>query len=49
MVHKENGGVYLTGIQVKEEIIEEDPNGDARRLPRTEDARLKREIKRCLS
>lgn len=48
MVHKENGGVYLTGIQVKEEIIEEDPNGDARRLPRTEDARLKREIQKVL-
>lgn len=48
MVHKENGGVYLTGIQVKEEIIEEDPNGDARQLPRTEDARLKREIQKVL-
>lgn len=48
MVHKENGGVYLSGIQVKEEMVEEDPNGDARKLPRTEKARLKREIQKLL-
>jgi hypothetical protein len=48
MVHKETGDVYLTGIQVKEEIVEEDPNGDARQLPRTRDAQLKREVQKVL-
>ena len=48
MVHKDNGGVYLTGIQIKEEMVEEDPNGDARQLPRTKEARLKREIQKAL-
>lgn len=48
MVHKETGDVYLTGIQVKEEIVEEDPNGDARQSPRKKKAQLKREVQKVL-
>jgi hypothetical protein len=33
---------------VKEEIVEEDPNGDARQLPRTMKAQLKREVQKVL-
>jgi hypothetical protein len=48
MVHKENGGVYLTGILVKEEILERDPNGDQKLSKRSPKSQLKREIQKEL-
>lgn len=48
LVHRETGDIYISGIQVKEEIIERDPNGDARQNKRTPKALLKSEIKKVL-
>jgi len=48
MVHKENGGVYLTGILVKEEILERDPNGDQKLSKRSLRSQLKREVQKVL-
>lgn len=32
LVHKKTGDLYLTGVLISEEIIERDPNGDARKV-----------------
>lgn len=44
-VHKENEGVYISGLLISEEIVEKDPNGDARKDKPTENSLLKKAIK----
>ena len=48
MVHKENGGVYLSGVLVSEEIIERDPNGDVNKREDTLERKLIKAVQKEL-
>ena len=46
LVHKETGGIYIMGVLINEEIVEEDPNGDARKSTYSKERKIVRAIQK---